>query len=95
MTLAEISGCALAISRKMSNQLISTSGKSGRERAAVVVIAIFVCGMLELNPFLHPVKADLPVAGCRAQRALGENARANHKTRQRSGLWYCGLWQGW
>src|ERR1700688_4565831 len=98
MTLVEISDRALAILVKMSGKLISISEKPGRERTAVVVVAIFVCGMLELNPFLHPVKADLPMAGCRAgsQRGLGWwNTRGSYRAHQRPVLWNCWLRQGW
>jgi hypothetical protein len=97
MTLAEISDRALAILVKVSDRLISTSEKPGRERTAVVVIAIFVCGTLELNPFLHPPKADLPMAGCRAgsQRVLGGNTRASHKAHQWPVSGNCRLRQGW
>ena len=95
MILVEISDRALAILVKMLRKRISTSERPGRERTAVVVVAIFVCGTLELNPFLHPVKADFPVAGCRAgsQRGLGWNTRGSHKAHQRPVLWNCR--QGW
>ena len=95
MTLVEISDRALAILVKMSRELISISEQPGRERTAVVVMAIFVCGTLELNPFLHPVKADLPMAGCRAgsQRVLVGSTRGSHKAHQRPGLVNCGLRQ--
>jgi hypothetical protein len=97
MDLAEISDRALAIVVKLSKLLTSTSEKPGREITAVVVIATLICGSLELNPFLHSVKADLPMAGCRAgsQWVFGGNTRGSYKAHQRSGLGNCWIRQGW